>query len=216
MELSPKIQKQSRAETRSNASTDAHIWKSGLLTLNPLNWHSYRFALGRHLFNHKVSPHDEREAKLILFPPQYHTSTGVQWSSLWLLLTTPLPTPQCTVTDCHLSFCTTTLWVTCGTTFVPALTLFGFEFFTQIFENIKLLTFSAPSLKVVASVPSYSAYLLLTSSTNSKLNSPTQLLILPLAYNTLGQHKYGFVDSLTLMTLRSCPPARVNCKPCYM
>jgi len=43
-------------ETRSNASTDARIWESGPATLNPLNWHYYRFALGHHLFNHKLSP----------------------------------------------------------------------------------------------------------------------------------------------------------------
>jgi len=135
---------------------------------------------------------------------------------MWLLLTTPLPTPQCTATDCHLFFCTTALWVTCCTTFVPALTLLGFEFFTPIFENITMSTSSAASLKVVASALPYLAYLLLTSSTNSKLNSPTQLLILPLAYNTPGQRKYGLVDSFTLMTLHSCPPACVNCKPDYM
>jgi len=48
------------AETRSNASPDALIWKSGLATLSPLNWHFYRFALGHHLFNHKLSPYDEK------------------------------------------------------------------------------------------------------------------------------------------------------------
>ena len=52
-------------ETRSNASTDARIWESGPLTLNPLNWHCYRFALGHHLFKHKLSPYDEKEATLI-------------------------------------------------------------------------------------------------------------------------------------------------------
>ena len=41
-------------EARSNASTDARIWESGPLTLNPLNWHCYRFALGHHLFKHKL------------------------------------------------------------------------------------------------------------------------------------------------------------------
>jgi len=53
-------------ETRPNASIDARIWESiRPSTLNPLNWHCYRFALGHHLFNHKLSPYDEREAKLI-------------------------------------------------------------------------------------------------------------------------------------------------------
>ena len=41
-------------ETRSDASTDARIWESGPLTLNPLNWHCFRFALGHHLFKHKL------------------------------------------------------------------------------------------------------------------------------------------------------------------
>jgi len=52
-------------ETRSNASTHAQIWKSGPGTLNPLNWHCYRFDEGHHLFNHKLSPYDKKEAKLI-------------------------------------------------------------------------------------------------------------------------------------------------------
>jgi len=66
-------------ETRSNASTDTQIWESGLATLNPLNWHCYRFALGHHLFNHKLSPYDEKEAKLIVFclaSVQVHSSTA--------------------------------------------------------------------------------------------------------------------------------------------
>jgi len=42
-------------ETRSNASSDVRIWESGPVTLNPLNWHCYRFVLGHHLFNHKLS-----------------------------------------------------------------------------------------------------------------------------------------------------------------
>ena len=65
-------------ETRSNASTDARIWESGLATLNPLNWHCYRFALGHHLFNHKLSPYDEKEAKLI---SSRHASVQAQAST---------------------------------------------------------------------------------------------------------------------------------------
>ena len=65
-------------ETRSNASTDARIWESGLATLNPLNWHCYRFALGHHLFNHKLSPYDEKEAKLIF---SRHASVQAQAST---------------------------------------------------------------------------------------------------------------------------------------
>jgi len=62
-------------ETRSNA----RIWESAPATLNPLNWHCYRFAFGHHLFNHKLSPFDEKEAKLIFprhAPVQAQASTA--------------------------------------------------------------------------------------------------------------------------------------------
>jgi len=65
-------------ETRSNASTDARIWESRPATLNPLNWHCYRFALGHHLFKHKLSPYDEKEATLI---SSRHTSVQAQVST---------------------------------------------------------------------------------------------------------------------------------------
>jgi len=65
-------------ETRSNASTDTRIWESRLATLNPLNWHCYRFALGHHLFNHKLFPYDEKEAKLIF---SRHASVQAQAST---------------------------------------------------------------------------------------------------------------------------------------
>jgi len=65
-------------ETRSNASTDDRIWESGPATLNPFNWHCYRFALSHPLFNHKLSPYDEKEAKLI-FPR--HASVQAQAST---------------------------------------------------------------------------------------------------------------------------------------
>jgi len=32
-------------------------------TLNPLNWHCFRFALGHHLFQHPLSPYDEKSAQ---------------------------------------------------------------------------------------------------------------------------------------------------------
>jgi len=67
-----------RPETCSNASTDARIWKSGPATLDPLNLHCYRFVLGHHLFNHKLSPYDEKEAKLI---PSRHNSVQAQAST---------------------------------------------------------------------------------------------------------------------------------------
>jgi len=65
-------------EICSNTSNDTRIWESRLATLHPLNWHCYRFALGHHLFNHKLSPYDKKEAKLI-FP--CHTSVQVQAST---------------------------------------------------------------------------------------------------------------------------------------
>jgi len=67
-------------ETRSNASTDARIWESGPATLNPINWYCYRFALpvGHHLFKHKLSPYDEKEATLI---SSRHTSVQAQASN---------------------------------------------------------------------------------------------------------------------------------------
>jgi len=45
---------------------------------------------------------------------------------------------------------------------------------------------------------------------------PHAVIILHLACNTMGQRKFGLVGCCTLMTSRSCPPARTNCKPCYM
>jgi len=59
---------------RSNASTDEQIWKSGLTTLNLLNWHSFQFALDHHLFNHGLSPYDGTEAELN-FPHHKHVKT---------------------------------------------------------------------------------------------------------------------------------------------
>jgi hypothetical protein len=49
--------------TRSNASPDKRIWMTGPPTLNPLNWHCFRFALGHHLFQHPLSPYDEQNAQ---------------------------------------------------------------------------------------------------------------------------------------------------------
>ena len=89
-----------------------------------------------------------------------------------------------------------------------ASTIFDFESCAPTFNNIKLLTSFAGSPKVSASVPPYSAYLLLTSSMNSKLNFRTLLLILHLVYNTMGQRKSGLVGYCTLMTSRSCLLAR--------
>jgi len=50
-------------KTRSNASPDKRIWTKGPATLNPLNWCCFRFALGHHLFQHPLSPYDEKSAQ---------------------------------------------------------------------------------------------------------------------------------------------------------
>ena len=86
----------------------------------------------------------------------------------------------------------------------------------NIQEHIKMLTFSEGSLKVTASAPPYSAYLLLTLSMNSKLNFPMLLLILHLVSNATEQRKFGLVGYCMQMISRSCPPARASCKPCYI
>ena len=52
-------------EVNENASSDPRIWKLGPLSLNPLAWHQYRFALRHPLQGHKESPYDEAEAKRI-------------------------------------------------------------------------------------------------------------------------------------------------------
>jgi len=49
--------------TRSNASLDKQIWMKGPSSLNPLNWHCRRFRLGHHLFQHPLSPYDEKSAQ---------------------------------------------------------------------------------------------------------------------------------------------------------
>jgi len=49
--------------TRSNASLDKRIWIAGPPTLNPLNWHCFGFALGHHLFQHPLSPYDEKSVQ---------------------------------------------------------------------------------------------------------------------------------------------------------
>ena len=50
-------------KTRSNASPGKRIWTKGPATLNHLNWHCFRFALGHHLFQHPLSPYDEKSAQ---------------------------------------------------------------------------------------------------------------------------------------------------------
>ena len=50
-------------KTRSNASSDKRIWTKGPAIFNPLNWHCLKFVLGHHLFQHPLSPYDEKSAQ---------------------------------------------------------------------------------------------------------------------------------------------------------
>jgi len=49
-------------QTNDNSSKDERIWTLGPLTFDPLVWHRYRYALGHHMFRHKESPFNEKEA----------------------------------------------------------------------------------------------------------------------------------------------------------
>jgi len=59
------VQSSLPTEVNENASSDPRIWKLGPLSLNPLAWHQYRFALSHPLQGHKESPYDEAEARRI-------------------------------------------------------------------------------------------------------------------------------------------------------
>jgi len=154
-------------------------------------------------------------------PPSNTTRTPSRSLHMCLLLTTAQPTPQCTEIDCCLSVCTMALWVICGTTLAHALTLLDCESSKPTFDKI-LSSCRLSTLDILRGLPEGSrlslclTYLLLISSTNSKLNSLTSLFILPLAHNIRGQLRSGLVGYFKLLILRSCPPARANCKPCYM
>ena len=65
----------------SDASPDKRIWMKGHSTLNSLNWHCFRFALGHQLFQNPLSPYDEKSAQDIakLLPrvkEQVYTATS--------------------------------------------------------------------------------------------------------------------------------------------
>ena len=49
-------------QTNDNSSQDERIWTLRPLTFDPLVWHRYRYALGHHIFRHKESPFNEKEA----------------------------------------------------------------------------------------------------------------------------------------------------------
>jgi len=76
------------------------IWKSRPAPLNPLNWYCFQFALGHHLFNHAMSPCDEKKEKLVF---SSHTVTHVSaqastvtCASLYCYIMQPLTVTQCT------------------------------------------------------------------------------------------------------------------------
>jgi len=80
--------------TRSNASPDKRIWITGPPTHNPLNWHCFRFALGHHLFQHPLSPYNEKSgqdvAKLL---PRMKEQASTTTTTTHLLFMTPF-TPE--------------------------------------------------------------------------------------------------------------------------
>ena len=49
-------------QTNDNSPKDERIWTLGPLTFDSLVWHRLRFALGYHMFRHKESPFNEKEA----------------------------------------------------------------------------------------------------------------------------------------------------------
>jgi len=80
--------------TRSNASPDKRIWITRPPTLNPLNWHCFRFALGHHLLQHPLSPHDEKSAQDVTKPfPRMKEQTSTATTTTHPLFMTPF-TPE--------------------------------------------------------------------------------------------------------------------------
>jgi len=49
-------------QTNDNSSKDGRIWTLGPRTFDPLVWHRFRYALGHHMFRHKESPFNEKQA----------------------------------------------------------------------------------------------------------------------------------------------------------
>jgi len=49
-------------QSNDNLCKDEQIWTLGPLIFEPLVWHRYRYALGHHMFRHKESPFNEKEA----------------------------------------------------------------------------------------------------------------------------------------------------------
>jgi len=79
--------------TRSNASPDKRVWMKGPLILNPPNWHCFRFALGHHLFQHPLSPYDDKSAqdvaKLLLRMKEQASTATTTTHPLFMIPFTP-------------------------------------------------------------------------------------------------------------------------------
>jgi len=79
-------------KTRFNVSTDKQNWKQGPPTLNPLNWHCFKFALGQHLFQpwHPLSPYDETSAQGVAeLLPRFKEQACIATTTTHLLFMAP-------------------------------------------------------------------------------------------------------------------------------
>jgi len=63
-------------------------------TLNPLNWHCFVFALGHHLFQHPISPYDEKSAQDVAkLLPRMKEQASTATTTTYPLFMTPF-TPE--------------------------------------------------------------------------------------------------------------------------
>jgi len=73
----------------------------GPATLNPLKWHNFRFALGHHLFQHPLSPYDEKiaqdVAKLLPRMKEQASTATTTIHSLFMAAFTPEGRPSPTL-----------------------------------------------------------------------------------------------------------------------
>ena len=69
--------------------------KPGPPILNPLNWHSFEFALGHHLFWHPLSPYDEQSAKDVAkLLPRMKEQASTATTTTHTLFMTPFTTEE--------------------------------------------------------------------------------------------------------------------------
>jgi len=81
-------------KTRFNASPDKRISTKGPATLNPLDWHCLGFARGHHLFQHPLSPYDEKSAQDVAkLLPRMKEQTSTATNTTHPLFMTPF-TPE--------------------------------------------------------------------------------------------------------------------------